>query len=45
MALFAVEMDMDVIILIVMMTVAELVAHTVAGVIQHMHKMRLAESL
>ena len=45
MALFAVEMDMDVIVFIIMMTVTELVANTVTGVIQHMHKMRLAESL
>ena len=45
MAFLAVEMDMDIVVLIVMMAVAELVAHTVTGVFQHMHQMSLAESL
>ena len=45
MALFAVEMDMDVVVLIVMMAVAELVADPVAGVVQHVDQMRLAEGL
>ena len=45
MALFAVEMDMDVIVLIVMMAVAELVADPITGIIENMHQMRLAEGL
>ena len=45
MALFAVEMDVDVVILVFVMAVAEFVAHPVAGIVQHVHEMRLAESL
>ena len=45
MTLFAVEMDMDVVVLVIMMTVSELVADPVAGVVEHMHEMRLAEGL
>ena len=45
MALLAVEMDVDVIVLFLVMAVAELIAHTVAGIVQHVHQMRLTEGL
>ena len=45
MALFAVEMDMDVVVLIVMMAVAKFVADPVAGVVQDVNQVRLAEGL
>ena len=44
-ALFAVEMDVDVVVLVIVMAVAEFVAHPVAGIVKDMHEMRLAESL
>ena len=44
-AFFAVEVDVDVIVFIVVVTVAEFVADAVAGVVQHVDEVRLAESL
>ena len=44
-AFLAVEMDVDVVVLAIMVAVAEFVADTVTGVVQHMHEMRFAEGL
>ena len=45
MALLAVEMDVEVVVLAIVVGVAEFVADTVAGVIEDMHQVCLAESL
>ena len=44
-ALFAVEMDVDIVVPVFVMAVAEFVADAVAGVVQHMHEVRFAEGL
>ena len=44
-ALFAVEVDVDIVVIIVMMTAAEFVADAVAGVVKDVHEVSLAEGL
>ena len=45
MAFLTVEVDMEIVVLVVMMAMAEFVADAVAGVVENVHQVRLAEGL
>ena len=45
MTLFAIEMDVEIVVNAIVMRVAEFVTDTVAGVVEDVYEMRLAERL